>query len=198
MNHHFQCQCGALKGLVSEPHRALRGMCYCKDCRAYSNHLGSTHFTHDSQGGAEFVATLAKHVTFHEGTQHLACMSLSKAGLLRWYASCCRTPIANTARNWKLPYVGLLGSCLRTGPEAFERSFPRLHMRVNTGSAKETPPSLVFGTVVSLMGFMPRVMLSGVDGTYKQTPFFASPAGEPTVQVVVLSEAERKHAYSAA
>ena len=198
MNHRFQCKCGALQGLVDQPARALRGICYCKDCRAYSHHLGSTAQTHDSQGGAEFVATLAKFVTFSEGTEHLACLSLSSKGLLRWYASCCRTPIANTVRNWKIPYVGLLGSCLIADPASYEVAFPRLQMRVNTGGSEQAPSDLRFGTVTALAGFMPRVMLSGIDGTYRQTPFFSAPAGLPRAHVTVLSEAERKHAYSAA
>lgn len=198
MSHRFQCQCGSLQGLVGEPQQTVRGVCYCKDCRAYSQHLSTTALTHDSQGGAEFVATLAKHVTFSEGMQHLACMSLSDAGLLRWYASCCRAPIANTVRNWKLPYVGLIGSCLKAGPVDFEQSFPRLQMRVNTSGSRQAPPGLRFRTIVSLMGFMPKVMLSGANGTYQQTPFFESPAGVPTVRVAVLSEAERRQACRAA
>lgn len=198
MNHSFQCQCGSLRGLLDHTDRALRGVCYCKDCQAYSHHIGSASLTHDALGGAVFVATLARHVTFTEGAKHLACLSLTGNGLLRWYARCCRTPMANTVRNWKVPYVGLIGACLKADPAAYERSFPRLQMRVNTGGAKQAPPSLRFGTLAALMGFMPRVMWSGVDGTYKQTPFFIAPAGVPRVPVSVLSDADRTRAYRAA
>lgn len=177
---------------------AVRGVCYCKDCRAYSHHLGKLPQTHDAQGGAEFVATLAKCVTFAQGTEQLACLSLSDKGALRWYASCCRTPIANTFRNWKVPYVGLVSACLEADPAAYERAFPRLQVRVNTGSAKQAPPSLRLSTVAALAGFLPRVLLSGVTGTYKQTPFFDGPAGLPRAEVAVLSAAERTRAYRAA
>lgn len=197
MNHHLQCQCGALRGQVSHPNIAIRGVCYCKDCRAYSNHLGVGSRTHDALGGAEFVATQAKYVSFSQGTQHLACLSLSEKGLLRWYAKCCNTPIGNTVRNWKVPYVGLVHTCLKVDPAAFERSFPRLQMRVNTGNAKKKPPPMVFKTVVALAGFMPRVMASGITGAYRSTPFFKAP-GQPVVSVAVLSQEERVRAYSAA
>jgi hypothetical protein len=198
MNHPFQCRCGALNGLLSQPHRALRGVCYCKDCRAYAHHLGAASGTHDCLGGAEFVAAQAQHVSFISGVEQLACLSLTEKGLLRWYARCCNTPICNTARHWKVPYVGLIGACLKTDPVAFERSFPCVQMRVNTGSAKQAPPSMRLSTVVSLAGFIPRVMLSSISGAYRKTPFFDQGRGAPVVAVTVLSEADRASAYGAA
>ncbi len=154
---------------------------------------------HDSQGGIEFVATQAQHLSFSGGTQHLACVSLSEKGLLRWYARCCNTPIGNTVRNWKFPYVGLIHTCLKADPAAYERAFPRLRMRVNTGSATtEAPTGMAFNTITALMGFVPRVMLSGFTGAYKQTPFFSAPAGSPIAEVAVLSEAQKARAYAAA
>jgi hypothetical protein len=40
-------------------------------------------------------------------------MSLSDKGMLRWYASCCNTPIGNTSRDFKVSHVGLLHNCLQ-------------------------------------------------------------------------------------
>lgn len=198
MTYRFQCQCGAIRGHLSHPQLALRGVCYCRDCRAYSNHLGTASRTHDALGGAEFVATQAKYVSISEGIQRLACLSLSEKGLLRWYASCCTTPIANTLRNWGVSYVGLIHTCLKADPIAFERSFPQLQMRVNTGGAKGSPPGLALKTISSLAGFAPKVIASRVTGTYAQTPFFQSPTGKPIVPITLLSKTERAHAYSAA
>ena len=143
------------------------------------------------------MAAQAQHVSFTSGIEHLACLSLTEKGLLRWYAKCCNTPICNTARNWQVPYVGLIGTCLKTDPVAFERSFPRVQMRVNTGSAKQAPPSMRLSTVVSLAGFIPRVMLSSISGAYRQTPFFDREEAAPVVAVAVLSEADRTRAYHA-
>ena len=197
MNHRFQCRCGALTGLLSQPNLALRGVCYCKDCRAFAHHLGVATYTHDALGGADFLAAQARHVSFTSGIEHLACLSLTQKGLLRWYAKCCNTPICNTARNWKVPYVGLLSGCLKTDPAAFERSFPQVQMRVNTQSAKQAPPPMRLRTAISLAGFMPRVMLSSISGAYRQTPFFDQAEGAPVVAVKVLSESERAEAYGA-
>lgn len=198
MNHTLQCQCGALRGHISHTELALRGVCYCKDCRAYSYHLKTESLTHDVLGGAEFVATQSKYLSFTEGTQYLACLSLTEKGLLRWYTKCCNTPIGNTTRNWKFPYVGLISACLKADTKSFEHTFPKIQMRVNTGSANQAQPKMLFSTVVSLAGFMPRVIASGINGSYKQTPFFAAPAGSPIIPVDILSKAELARAYSAA
>jgi hypothetical protein len=53
-------------------------------------------------------------------------------------------------------------------------------------------------TAVSLAGFMPRVMLSSINGAYRRTPFFDQVRGTPVVSVTVLSDIDRERAYSAA
>ena len=194
MYHRLQCQCGALQGQISHPHRAIHGICYCKDCRAYLRHLGVESRTLDTFGGAEFVATQAKHISFSDGIQNLACLSLSEKGLLRWYSKCCNTPICNTPRNWKIPYVGLVHTCLKSDPAAFVSSFPQLQMRVNTGSAKQRPPGMAFKTFATLAGFIPQVIAGSITGAYKSTLFFNT-KGQPITSVNVLSETERSRAY---
>lgn len=194
MHFQFQCKCGALRGQLAQPALALRGVCYCKDCRAYANHLGVSSQTHDDSGGVAFVATQAKYVTFTYGIEQLACLSLSEKGLLRWYAKCCNTPIAGTPRNWKFPYVGLVHTCMQSVPESFEHTFHQLQMRVNTKSTKHAPSGMALKTMASLAGFIPRVAADGLLGAYKNTPFFTA-TGEPIATVTVLSSAERQHAY---
>ena len=80
--------------------------CYCRDCQAYAHALGNAGAILDDLGGTDIVASLQQHVMLSQGTDALACLSLSDKGLLRWYASCCNTPIANTARNHKLSERG--------------------------------------------------------------------------------------------
>src|ERR1700761_5845308 len=101
MNHPLRCSCGKLQGHVSHPGRAGRGVCYCRDCRAFAHFLGRPGDILDAQGGTDVMATLPSYVTFTQGKDKLACMSLSERGMLRWYASCCNTPIGNTMRNIK-------------------------------------------------------------------------------------------------
>ena len=115
MNHSLQCQCGTLRGHVSHTESVCRGICYCKDCQAYAHFLGKPGEILDEMGGSDVIATLPQHVTFTQGVEKLTCMSLSGRGrgMLRWYASCCNTPIGNTARDFKVSHVGLLHNCLQ-------------------------------------------------------------------------------------
>ena len=107
MNTQLRCRCGTIQGTVDPRHVYARAVCYCKDCQAFARFLGSPDQILDRQGGTEIVAILPAAVQFTTGVEKLACMSLSDKGLLRWYASCCRTPIGNTPRDRSTPYVGI-------------------------------------------------------------------------------------------
>jgi hypothetical protein len=184
MTHRFQCQCGTLQGEVSNPGQALRAVCYCKDCQAYGRLLGEPQRVLDAQGGTDIVATESRYVKFTAGMESLACLCLSPRGLLRWYAKCCNTPIANTPHDWKIPYAGLVHTCLRN-PEPVERSFPQVQLRVNTGSALGRPPETHKLSGWARFGaLMLRLTRSRLVGGYHATPFF-DPHGKPVVEPIV-------------
>ena len=81
--------------------------------------MGRSDEVLDAAGGTDIVQTLPKYVEFTDGIDALACMRLTENGLLRWYAECCRTPIANTMANFKLSFVGLIHSGLTTTGQSF-------------------------------------------------------------------------------
>lgn len=187
--HRFQCRCGALKGELAEPALGVRAACYCKDCQAFARLLGQADAVLDAQGGTEVVAIQSRHVRFTSGMPVLACMSLYPKGLLRWYASCCNTPIANTPRDWKLPYASMVHSCLRQ-PDDYERAFPRVDLRVNTKTALgPTPRDARAGGLLHFGRGLLRILTARLTGGYRDTPFFDS-HGKP-VKIPVLQAKER-------
>ena len=197
MSHHFQCQCATLRGEIVQPARGVRAVCYCGDCQTYAHLLGEPQRVLDPLGGTEVVATPASNVRFTTATGTLACISLSPRGLLRWYASCCRTPIANTPRNHKLPYVGMVHACLRQ-PDPLERSFPQVQLRVNTAHAKGHPPGYGrLGGMARFATLATRLTAMRLVGGYRATPFFDA-SGEPVSPVVVASRDEVEQARRAA
>jgi hypothetical protein len=197
MIHRFQCRCGVLQGELHHPEHGVRAICYCGDCQTYAHLLGKPQDVLDPLGGTEVVATQARYVRLTAGGQSLACLSLSPQGLLRWYARCCDTPIANTPRNWKLPYVGLVHTCLRR-PEPLERTFPVVRMQVNTRTAKGRPPRVkALQGVASFAGLLLRLTASRIGGGYKATPFFDA-AGVPAATVTVSPGAAVEEARRAA
>jgi hypothetical protein len=196
MSHRFQCRCGVLQGEVRRPEQGVRAVCYCGDCQTYAHLLGEAPTILDPLGGTDVVATQARNVAFTSGTSSLACVSLSPQGLLRWYAMCCKTPIANIPRNWKMPYVGLVHTCL-SRPEPLERSFPKVRLRVNTKRAKGQPPKADRLGIVPFAGLALRLTGAMLSGGYKVNPFF-DPGGAPIKEVLVASRADVDKARRAA
>ena len=107
---HLRCQCQKVKAVVRDqsPRVVSRVICYCKFCQSYARHLGQDDEILDEQGGTEVVQVQPSRLEFVEGEDQLACLTLTKSGPLRWYTKCCKTPIANTLANRKMPFVGIL------------------------------------------------------------------------------------------
>jgi Family of unknown function (DUF6151) len=198
MNHPLQCRCGTIQGHVVRPGMAVRGVCYCKDCQAFAHFLGRADTVLDEHAGTAIVATLPGHVHFSRGLDALACMSLSDRGMLRWYASCCKTPIANTPRDFKTPYVGLIENCLASTSPSLEQSFGPVRMVLNTNSAKGSVKSTPMANLVSLLGIMKSVIGARLRGAYKRNPFFGAEAGTPVARPRELTAAERERFMNAA
>lgn len=193
MNHPLRCRCGAVQGYVVRSATAARAICYCKDCQAFARFLGTAGVA-DQAGGTEVVAMLPRHVHFTAGLDALACLSLSERGLLRWYASCCKTPIGNTPRNPKLPYAGMIHSCLE-GSMPIESSFGTRRIAVNTRSARSEVASTSVASTLAVLGLMTSALGTRLSGGYRDNPFFARDTGTPIRPVHVLSSAERAQAY---
>jgi len=191
MDHPLQCRCGTIKGTVSLAGLAKRAICYCKDCQAYAHYLQDAASVLDGDGGTDVVATLPMNVRFVQGKQALTCMSLSPHGLLRWYSSCCNTPIGNTPRNYKMAYVGLVHTCLGNAA-ALQQSFGPVQVRVNTQSARQPVESTPLSSLTTILVLMRTLVGARLAGSYKDTPFFVRESGAPIVQPRVLTQLERE------
>lgn len=196
MNHPLQCRCGAVKGYVATSN-AQRVVCYCKDCQAFARYLKHEREVLDANGGSDIVQTLPMNVVFTEGLQNLACMRLSEKGLLRWYADCCKTPIGNTAANFKLSFVGLIHTCLETAGKSIDSSFGPIKARINTRSATGNPKPPTHGTFGAIFNILGRLIGARFSGDYKRTPFFDVASGTPIVTPIVMTPAERSKLIAA-
>lgn len=197
MKHPLRCRCGTLKGHVSRPDKATRLVCYCKDCQAFAHFLGRPQDILDGMGGTDVAATRAEFISFTEGADNLACMSLSDKGLLRWYARCCNTPIGNTPRDHKLPHVGLIHTCLANPSQTLDSSFGPVRMHTGSKSAQGKPPSMPLSGAVALLRIFASLIPARLNGSYRHTPFFDE-RGTPVVTPKVLTRAERERVTSAA
>lgn len=132
-----------------------------------------------------------------QGTEHLACMRLTDKGMLRWYTTCCNTPIGNTMANFKVSFVGLIHTCLasdKTPKSAMEAAFGPVRMVCSAELAKpqSSPPmTLKFSGLAKAIVRVAMMMLRArLDGGYKETPFFNASSGQPIVNPTILSKAE--------
>ncbi|MFL6716804.1 MAG: DUF6151 family protein [Burkholderiaceae bacterium] len=191
--HPIRCRCGKLQAEVARPRLGTRAVCYCRDCQAFGHFLGLPPGMLDSMGGTDIVAIAPRYVSFICGVEHLACMSLTERGTLRWYSSCCRTPIGNTHRDLRFSHIGLVHTCLGSGDASLLESFGPVKMRVNRQSAKGHQDATRTTTfALALLRYLGLLAWSRVSGKYKLNPFFEAGTGMPRVSPTVLSEDEHR------
>jgi hypothetical protein len=195
------CRCGQVALSLRDPARAVGVVCHCKDCRAYAHWLGESERVLDALGGTTIDVTLPDNVRVARGVQWLQSMSLSPRGALRWYASCCRSPVANMSRNPRFPFIGCAhadgGAAARgQGRDPTPRAEPaprRLH--IHTGG---TPlPALGLSGQLTLMRFGTSMLWARLRGAHRHNPFFGA-GGEPICAPRVLSKKERERCEAAA
>jgi hypothetical protein len=145
----------------------------------------------DAQGGTDVIQTLPARILITEGREMLACMRLSKNGLLRWDTTCCNTPIGNTLANFRFSFVGLIHNCLENGGVPLDSSFGPVRMWINTRSAKGAAAPRSSGVIPGILGLLGMVARARINGSYKRTAFFSVATGAPIAAPTVLSQAER-------
>lgn len=188
----LRCRCGELSGRLDVHASAMRAVCYCRDCQAFARFLGQPGRILDAAGGTEVIGTHPRFVHLGLGVQQLACMSLSPKGLYRWYAACCRTPIANTPRNPKLAYAGVLTHCIAVPPTEIERAFGKGAFAVSTASATGQARATPVASARGMLKVAKNLLGARLSGSWRKNPFFRTGTAEPVRVPQVLDPEERK------
>ncbi|TQV78146.1 hypothetical protein FKG94_13790 [Exilibacterium tricleocarpae] len=193
----IKCSCGALQGSadVVPADGNSRLSCYCDDCQSFVHFLGRAAEVLDGNGGTEVYQMAPVRVQIGHGSEHLGCVRLRPKGLLRWYATCCNTPLGNTVATQQVPFVGLVTACI--DQTAIGESLDALlgppkkgvHGRFAKGdrsglNAYEKAP---LGMIFSALG---KILMRRLRGAHKPSPFFDGETGAPVAEPKVLSEAE--------
>jgi hypothetical protein len=184
-----------VRGVASEvsPSNGFRFVCYCKDCQAFARFLERPDVL-DSAGGTDIFQMPPGRVKLTMGTDALRCLRLSDRGVLRWYADCCRTPIANTA-GAGFPMVGMIHSFVdheadgRSRDEILGLPLCRIYERSAVRpllSDAPPPPSLrvLVRRAVKMLGWW-------VQGLARPNPFFDGRKNAPRCVPRVLTPIER-------
>ena len=144
-----KCRCGSLVGVAraTEKSTNIRVLCHCKYCVGFARHLGAE--TTLVRGGADILPIAPAFFVITRGREHLRVLKLTPKGPLRFYAGCCKTPVANAA-SLKFPYIGLIAPFCpneKVGPVVTEFG----------GDKGSIRPKFLFG----VMGFMAKNVLLG-------------------------------------
>ncbi|WP_413850408.1 DUF6151 family protein [Albidovulum sp.] len=174
------CRCGAMRWTIGAEAAGTHVECYCADCQTFARHLKADDYL-DAAGGTEVFQTLPHHVRFTQGAANLRLLRLSPKGLLRWYAGCCGTPIANSMPSPSFPFVGMI---LRPG----QSGFGPVLTHANTASART--PVRSTGLARAVLGLLARTAAAKLTGKGGTAPFFAAD-GKPAAEARILTLAER-------
>jgi len=178
-----------------DPDRGNRLVCMCDDCQAYAHWLDRADAILDQNGGTEVFQLTPAQVRITAGREHVRCLRLSPKGLMRWYAGCCNTPIANTLDRPRLPFLGMPHTFMdhasdgRSRDEALGPVLTRINARYGkpplaADSHARAPMWLILRAI--------RQLLRGwFAGAHSPSPVFDD-AGEPIVEPTVISLDERQ------
>ncbi|MFN7143022.1 MAG: DUF6151 family protein [Myxococcota bacterium] len=186
----LKCACGAVRAEV-DTERVNRVVCYCDDCQAYARALGRDDLL-DERGGTDIFQVPPNALRFTAGREHLAILRLSRKGLVRAYAACCKTPVGNMLENPRGPFVGIPDRFVEGGAAALDAAVgpPRgaIQGKFAVGGCPPGVDATVsFPVLAKSVGF---VISNVVRGTYRGSPFFDA-EGRLALPVRVLTKEER-------
>lgn len=189
------CRCGQVQGRVARctagsGHAPVqtRVVCHCGDCQAFASWLGASGHALGANAGTDLVQMTPDRLHFDQGTDRLACIQLRDKGLLRWYASCCETPLCNTMARPFTAFVGVLTVNLQT-PD-LDTTFGTVQARAFVESAQGADrPMKNSGLPRVVFNFFRMILGSRVRGRHRTTPFFHAD-GTPVARPHLLSPPE--------
>jgi hypothetical protein len=166
----------------------------CRDCQAFPHYLGCAQEVLDENGGTEVIPFYPAHLKFTKGLENLKCVRLSDDGIIRWYAGCCKTPIANTVPSHKYPYAGVIHTILdfsgtsKTREEVLGPIYARVQGKYGLGKLpkntfQNNSLRLIFRTIWFLF-------LGWIRKLNQPSPFFDSISGRPAVQPRILTDSD--------
>ena len=200
----LHCRCGRLRGVVQgvSPSAGNRIVCHCDDCQTWIHHLGGSDAWLDDHGGTELFQLAPDRIRIEAGADQLRCKRLRDGGLMRWYAACCDTPIANTLASAQLPFAGVVHACIDAEAAGTSRdaALGPIIARVFGSHAVgerdglEAPDRAPFWLVLRILR---QVLGWRLGGRHRKSPFFDARTGRPTAAPEVLAPEVLKAAQQA-
>lgn len=176
----FSCDCGTLRGALKDvsPKSGIRYVCYCDDCQAFAEFLGREADCLDAHGGTDVFQTPASRLTITAGADRLACVQVTHRPLLRWYAACCQTPIANTYGSSKRSFLSMI--LVGFQPTARDAALGPVSGHAWTNFAEgDLGKVKPLNIPAMLVRIVTRIIGARLTGDYRRNPLFDRATGAP-------------------
>jgi hypothetical protein len=181
----LRCSCGQARGrLELVPKSTMHVVCYCNDCRSFILALGRRDLL-DEFGGSELLATAPSHLRLSSGLETLRCLRLSAQGMLRWYWSCCNTPLANTRATPGIPFVSIHRAFIDV--ENGESLGPTTRVQARSAIRSPPPGAELSQSPATVAKILSLLLVGRLRGEHKPNPLFVR--GKPVVPPQVLQAA---------
>lgn len=189
----IECKCGSVAGTVNaQGVYGYRAVCMCDDCQVYAHWLGNNGIL-DANGGTDIFPLTPARVRITKGEENMKCVRLGPKGMFRWYAGCCKTPIANVMNSKSIAYVGMVHSILDKRNDDIKKEIAfgpiRLRMQGKFGIGKLPPDTVDTVTIGFLLRVVKFIILSKWRKESSPSPF-VNEKGEPVVMPYILSVQE--------
>lgn len=189
----FACTCGTITGTLTNvgPAEGDHVICHCTDCQDLTRYLGRAEQVLDAQGGTSLYQSRCARMTIRSGREQLACVHLTDKPTLRWYAACCRTPLFNSYRNGKIPYITTQLAACDPGVRARLTGPPLGHLFTEDGTGDTGAlPRMSMGRL--MRRFFPRMIRDMLSGDRRRCELFDAKTLEPITTPHRLTEQERQ------
>lgn len=184
------CACGGMRLVAErlEPGSTNRVVCACGSCQRFARRMGHAEIL-DAGGGTERFQLNPAVVRFAAGRSKLACAQQTRGGGLRWYATCCRAPMALTLPDLRVPFLAIDVARVEGGSD-LEPVLGPVRARVNTGlrgSAARAERAGAWALCGMLLHFAPLLLRWWWRGDARRSPLLDA-GGGPAVPVTLLPD----------
>ena len=189
----LRCRCGAVRGIARAvtPSSVNHCFCYCDDCQAFAHFCDRADEVLDEHGGTEITQMSQAAVVFTANVDKVAAMRLSPKGMIRWYTSCCRTPIGNTMPTSAMPFIGMIKAFI----DAPSTALGPIRGRGFTKGAKGGPaavPKDGLPEPIMIARVLAKVLRWRLRGDHKRSALRDAATGNALVEPRVIDETERE------
>lgn len=163
-------------------------VCHCDGCHTYAHVLGNPTAVLDAHGGTDLFQMSPRRLEIERGKDQIACMRLTEHGALRWYAKCCRTPIAHTIESPRDPFMAVNPVCIDWDAVEAKRDevLGPVRARVN-GRFLRADARRLRANVGALLGMLlhyaPLYFRWMLRGDARHSPFFDAQTGKPIAAI---------------